>query len=304
MDYVLETTQLTKVYGRREAVDHVDLRIPKGKIYGFLGPNGAGKTTTIRMLLGLIKPSTGGVKMFGRSFSKYKLSMLSRIGSLVENPSYYAHLNAVENLEVYRILQGAPKARIPEVLDLVGLSGAKRKKVKNYSLGMKQRLGIAMALLGSPELLILDEPTNGLDPEGIHEIRRLIQDLSAKNGITILVSSHLLSEIDQIADYVGIISKGRLVFQDQIDILRQRSQTTVHFEVDKTEKALQYMLNSGLAANRDELGIAINQADNRAVAKAVKTMVDHDISVFRVEEKKHSLEDIFLDVIREEEAHV
>lgn len=301
MDFVVETNRLTKMYSKKNVVDQVDLRIPKGKIYGFLGPNGAGKTTTIRMLLGLIKPNGGEVKIFGKPFAKQRLSILSRVGSLVENPSYYAHLNGEENLEVYRILLGTRKTRIQEVLEIVGLSDAERKKVKYYSLGMKQRLGIATALLGSPELLILDEPTNGLDPEGIQEIRELIKQLATDQGMTILVSSHLLSEIDQIADEVGIISKGKLIFQDRIEVLRRRSQPEIKLVVDHPEKAWQLILNKGITADSDGEVISLHNVDNHTIANVIQTLVAHHVAVFRVEEMKQSLEEIFLDVVKEDE---
>ncbi|HET7578991.1 MAG TPA: ABC transporter ATP-binding protein [Bacillales bacterium] len=304
MNYVVETGQLTKAYGKKNVVNRVDLRIPKGKIYGFLGPNGAGKTTTIRMLLGLIQPTSGEVRVFGQAFAKNKLQLLGKIGSLVENPSYYAHLNAIENLEIYRILLDAPKSRIHEVLEIVGLLDAAKQKVKQYSLGMKQRLGIATALLGSPELLILDEPTNGLDPQGIHEIRELIKQLSVKEGMTVLVSSHLLSEIDQIADEVGIISKGELIFQDHIDVLRRRAQPEIRLSVDQPEKALKLILNRGIAAESEGDLIFLQDVDNHIVAEIIKRLVTNQIAVYRVEEMKQSLEEIFLDVVKGEEADV
>ena len=192
MEWILETNGLSKTLGGRAVVRDVGLRLRRGDIYGFLGPNGAGKTTTIRMLLGLVRPTAGSVRIFGRELRKDRLAILRKVGSLVEYPSYYGHLNAIENLEVIRRLLDAPKSRIDEVLAIVRLTNDAKRKVKGYSLGMKQRLGIAMALLGSPELLILDEPTNGLDPAGILEIRELIRGMPREHGVTILVSSHLL----------------------------------------------------------------------------------------------------------------
>lgn len=166
MKYIVETNNLTKKYKKSSVVSRVNLKIPEGEIYGFLGPNGAGKTTSIRMLLGLIKATEGNVTIFGKDLNKNRLSILSDVGALVENPSYYAHLNAIENLEVYRLLRNIPKEKLHSVLKTVGLQNAAHQKVKEYSLGMKQRLGLAIALLGDPRLLILDEPTNGLDPKG------------------------------------------------------------------------------------------------------------------------------------------
>lgn len=220
---VIETKDLLKKYRGRAAVENLNLNIRKGEIYGFLGPNGAGKTTTIRMLLGLITPTSGRIEVFGQDLRKHKLQILRKVGSLVESPSYYGHLSAVDNLEAIRRILGAPKSRIAEVLDIVSLTGEEKRPVKGFSLGMKQRLGIAAALLGEPELLILDEPTNGLDPSGIQEIRGLIKRLPQEQGITVVVSSHLLSEIEQMADTVGIIRQGQMVYQDSITNLQRQA---------------------------------------------------------------------------------
>lgn len=183
---VIETKDLLKEYRGRAAVERLNLNIGKGEIYGFLGPNGAGKTTTIRMLLGLIKPTSGQIKVFGQELRKNKLQILRKVGSLVESPSYYGHLSALDNLEAIRRILNVPKQRIAEVLDIVSLTGEEKRPVKGFSLGMKQRLGIAAALLGSPELLILDEPTNGLDPSGIQEIRSLIKRLPEEQELPCL----------------------------------------------------------------------------------------------------------------------
>ncbi|WP_410982138.1 ABC transporter ATP-binding protein [Bacillus cereus] len=304
MNYILETTGLTKKYRNDYVVHNVDLKIPKGEIYGFLGPNGAGKTTSIRMLLGLIKPTQGNVVIFQQDLAKERLSILSKVGALVENPSYYAHLNAIENLEVYRILRNVPKEKIEEVLQIVGLQHAATQKVKEYSLGMKQRLGIAIALLGDPQLLILDEPTNGLDPEGIHEIRILIKQLAKERGITILISSHLLSEIDQMATYVGIIAKGKLIFQDKIEMLRQHAQHSITLMTDKPDAAWKLILTKGIPSIQEERNIILSNVSNKTVGEIVKTLVTHNIAVFRIEENKKSLEEIFLQLIKEEETHV
>ncbi|MFD3450418.1 ABC transporter ATP-binding protein [Microbacteriaceae bacterium 4G12] len=304
MKYVVETNQLTKKYGNRHVVKNVDLQIPKGEIYGFLGPNGAGKTTSIRMLLGLIQPTNGTVKIFNEDMKTNRLPILSKVGALVENPSYYGHLNAIENLEVYRMLRGVPKEKIQEVLKIVGLTHAAKQKVKEYSLGMKQRLGIAIALLGDPELLILDEPTNGLDPQGIHEMRELIKSLAKENGITILVSSHLLSEIDQMATYVGIISNGTLIFQDKIEVLRQHAQSEIQLLVDKPDSAWKIILAQGIQSVKNEDFITLTNVNNKTVANIVKLLVTNNIDVFRIEENKKSLEDIFLQLVQGGHDHV
>lgn len=211
---IIETNNLTKGSGSQMRVQNINLRIPEGCVYGFLGPNGAGKTTTLKLLLGLLKPTEGSITFWGQKMTEQnRLSILSHTGSLIENPSYYGHLTGLENLQIVAKLKKVPAAEIENVLQTVRLYEQKDKKVKQYSLGMKQRLGIAMALLGNPRLLILDEPTNGLDPAGIQEMREFIKNLPTTHQMTVIVSSHLLGEMEQMADMVGIINHGSLVFQ-------------------------------------------------------------------------------------------
>ena len=298
-DWIIETKGLSKTYKGRYAVSNLNLKIAKGDIYGFLGPNGAGKTTTIRMLLGLIKPSKGTVNLFGKSLKKEKLAILRKVGSLVEYPSYYGHLTAVDNLEAIRKIIDAPKQKITEVLEIVGLTKDARRPVKGYSLGMKQRLGIASALLGSPELLILDEPTNGLDPSGILEIRELIKSMPKQHGITILISSHLLSEIEQMAGTVGIIRQGEMVFQDTISNLHQQAQGTISLHVSEPLEAIADLHKQGVDAALTESTILLEHTNDTAVARIVKSLVERNHSIYRVEEKKKSLEDLFLRIVEE-----
>ncbi len=213
---ILETRSLCKRYGTAMRVNGLNLSVPEGSIYGFLGPNGAGKSTTLKMALGLVHPTSGAVKLFGKEMNAANMrDILRRTGSLIEAPSYYGHLTGKENLEVIRQMKGAPEKDVDEVLRIVRLDGQKDKRAAHYSLGMKQRLGLAGALLGYPKLLILDEPTNGLDPAGIQEMRELILELPERFGMTVVVSSHLLSEIDQIAGHVGIIREGELCVSGQ-----------------------------------------------------------------------------------------
>jgi ABC-type multidrug transport system ATPase subunit len=219
MAYAIETQDVTRRFGARTVLQQISLRVPESGIYGFLGLNGAGKTTMIRLLLGLIKADAGSIRVFGQSFSH---QLLRRIGSLVEVPSLYPHLTGRENLEVTRRQIAAPRARLDHVLTVVRLSADADRLVRHYSLGMKQRLGLALALLNSPDLLILDEPTNGLDPAGIHEIRDLLRRMPQEHGITVFLSSHLLSEVEQIADSIGIVHEGRLLFQGSLAQLRER----------------------------------------------------------------------------------
>lgn len=302
MDHVVITKGLTKSFRQEKAVDCLDLKIKKGDIYGFLGPNGAGKTTTIRMLLGLMKPTSGTIEIFQKDLRTERISILKRVGSLVENPSYYPHLTAYENLEAVRKILGVSKSRIYEVLKIVRLTDVANKKVKGFSLGMKQRLGIATALLGEPELLILDEPTNGLDPSGIIEIRRLIKRLSTEYGITILISSHLLAEIDQIATTVGIVVKGKLIFQDSIEIMRQFAQKNIILKVNDGEKAWRALLAKGIKSDYHDQQLLLLEHSNEKVADVVRILVEDGFSIYRVEEEKRSLEDIFLQMTAEEQA--
>lgn len=220
---IIETRNLTKGTGGQMRVNHIDLAVPEGCVYGFLGPNGAGKTTTLKLLLGLLKPTEGTITFFGTKMTaQNRLSILKHTGSLIESPSYYGHLTGLENLQIIAKLKKAPAEEIEKTLHTVRLYEQKDKKVKQYSLGMKQRLGIAMALLGNPRVLILDEPTNGLDPAGIQEIREFIKELPATRQMTVIVSSHLLSEIEQMADMVGIIHHGEMVFQGTLATLEAR----------------------------------------------------------------------------------
>lgn len=222
MNEIVTTTNLTKVYGNQTCVDHLDLRIRANRIYGFLGPNGAGKSTTLKMLLGLVTPTEGTIDLFSeRSTPKNRMELLKQIGSLIESPSYYAHLNAKENLKIFATLLQVPDSNIEKVLQIVRLEKHQQKAVSKFSLGMKQRLGLASALLSFPKLLILDEPTNGLDPAGIQKMRELIKSLPAQYGMTVIVSSHLLPEIDQMAEDIGIIANGKLMYQGELDQLHE-----------------------------------------------------------------------------------
>ncbi len=235
MKEVVHTYSLTKRYGDMLSVNNVEMVVKQERIYGFLGPNGAGKSTTLKMLLGLAKPTKGEIDLFGtRVMPKNRMVMLKDIGSLIESPSYYGHLTGKENLKILQTILQVPPSNIDEVLKIVRLDRQSNKKVSAYSLGMKQRLGLASALLAFPRLLILDEPTNGLDPAGIQEMRELICTLPAQYGMTVIVSSHLLSEIDQMAQDIGIIANGKLMYQGTLD--------TLH-EIDKTKNLEEIFLD-------------------------------------------------------------
>ncbi|RSL28802.1 ABC transporter ATP-binding protein [Salibacterium salarium] len=297
---IVQTQKLSKTYSGLNPVNKVDLRVQEGEIYGFLGPNGAGKTTTLKMLLGLIKPSEGTVKIFGESLNKYRLSILQRTGSLIESPSYYGHLTGLENMKIMQRLRNVPDKNVDEVLRIVRLENQKNKKADQYSLGMKQRLGIAIALLSFPKLLILDEPTNGLDPAGIGEIRELIKSLPARYGITVLLSSHLLSEVDQLATSVGIISEGSLLFQGSMTSLREKGNTTIYLKTGDNPKAEQLLLTQGYSPAQSESRLGFDNLEDANVAEMNKLLVEHNIPVTRIEERKKSLEDIFLELTGKE----
>ena len=294
---IVRTQGLCKQYGKVLRVDRLDLRVPEGAIYGFLGPNGAGKSTTLKMILGLVLPTAGSISVFGKEVNGHnRLDMLKQVGSLIESPSYYGHLTGEENLKVIQTLRGVPEKDVYEVLEIVRLEGQRNKKAAHYSLGMKQRLGLAAALLGFPRLLILDEPTNGLDPAGIQEMRELICSLPARFGMTVLVSSHLLSEIDQMADHVGIIREGELVFQDTLETLHRHSRHNLALRTGDNEGALKLLRQGRVPCVQEEDYILLPRLDDPDAAKLIRYLIGHGVDVLRLEERQKSLEDIFLEL--------
>lgn len=252
MDYMITTERLTKQYKSFVAVNNVSLHIRKGSIYGFLGPNGAGKSTTMKMLLGLTAPTEGNFTIDGKHFPGDRLAILQEVGSFIESPSFYANLTGRENLDIIRRILRLPKNVVEDALELVGLSEFGDRLAKKYSLGMKQRLGLAGALLGRPPILILDEPTNGLDPSGIHEIRNLIKSLPDLYDCTILISSHMLSEIELIADDIGILNHGRLLFEGSLDDLRQNA-LQAGFATDNLEDMFLSMVEQDNATRKQRV---------------------------------------------------
>jgi len=236
MNYILETDRITKSSGNTFRVKDVNLKIPEHCVYGFLGPNGAGKTTTLKMILGLIKADSGEIRIMGETVTNSnRLQILRQTGSLIENPGGYAHLTGLENMQIIQKLKGTPEHEITKALKTVRLYDQKDKKLKHYSLGMRQRLGIAMALLGDPRILILDEPTNGLDPAGIQEMRELIRTLPQEKDMTVIVSSHLLSEIELMADHVGIIHHGKLLYQGALSDLEKNGESLEEIFLSMTD---------------------------------------------------------------------
>lgn len=294
---IVQTQGLCKRYGDAMRVRELGLSVPEGTVYGFLGPNGAGKSTTLKMILGLAHPTAGQITVFGQPLTaKNRLSILRDVGSLIESPSYYGHLTGEENLRIVQTLRGAPERNIAEVLQIVRLTGQKDKKVAHYSLGMKQRLGLASALLGFPKLLILDEPTNGLDPAGIQEMRELICELPKQFGMTVLVSSHLLSEIDQMADVVGIIANGELVFQDRLERLHARSRRNLALRTSNNDVAGEWLSRMGIQSEVQEDYLLLPDLEDAAVRQVGRALVGQGIDLLRLELRENSLEDIFLEL--------
>ncbi|ERI05263.1 ABC transporter ATP-binding protein [Atopobium sp. oral taxon 810] len=289
-ELTIATHALTKSYSGTRVVDSIELRVPEGAVYGFLGPNGAGKSTTMKMILGLVHPSSGEVDVLGEHMGrKNRLEVLAHVGSLIENPSCYRHLTARENLDIIRRLKGLPVSSIDEALETVGLADTGKKLAGQFSLGMKQRLGLAAALLGNPKLVLLDEPTNGLDPEGIHEMRALVRMLPQTHGTTVLVSSHLLSEVEQMADHVGIISRGQMVWQGSLKELRACAKRQLAFRTTDDQRAS--ML---LGATKQDGWLLAPFADDVTVARLSLALARAGIGVVRIEERSESIEDLFL----------
>lgn len=300
MSAIIKTTNLTKVYGNQTSVDHLSMSVKQGEIYGFLGRNGAGKTTTIRMLLGLIKPTNGEIEIFGENLFKNQKEILRRIGSMVEVPGFYENLTAKENLLINSKIMGIYKKNaIEEALEIVGLQDETKKLVGKYSLGMKQRLGIARALVHYPEVLILDEPTNGLDPIGIKEMRRLIKLLAEERNITILISSHILSEIEQLADTMGIIHGGKLLEEVTFDDLRKRNRRYIEFQVSNDNKAVMLLekhFNIFDYEAHDDGNIRVYSYLGQQ-GKMNKLFVQNDIEVFKITMSEDKLEDYFTNLV-------
>lgn len=300
--YCVETHQLNYSFRSGDQVlNNINLQVPKGSIYGFLGPNGAGKTTTLRLLLGLLKNQQGDIRIFDKHLQKNRIAVLRNIGSLIESPSLYGHLTAIENLRLLQKIYQCPVKRINEVLQIVGLSATGVKKTASFSLGMKQRLSIAIALLHEPDLLILDEPTNGLDPNGIIEIRDLLKRLNAQQGISIIISSHLLSEVEKLVTYVGIISKGSMVFQGTLKELKDKQQQTsgLILETNNTERTLRVLSSMNLDGSIDADKIMLPIPSKENIAAINSRLVHEGIEVYEMSVVKKDLETIFMELINQ-----
>jgi lantibiotic transport system ATP-binding protein len=302
LSYCLETTRLTHRYGTTEqTLSDINLQVETGSIYGFLGPNGAGKTTTLRLVLGLLSLQQGGVSIFGLDLRRHRIDILRRVGALIETPSLYGHLTAHENLEILRVVYRCAPSRIGEVLELVGLAGTGRKYVSQFSLGMKQRLGIAAALLHSPTLLILDEPTNGLDPNGMIEMRALLKQLNEDHGITIVISSHLLAEIERLVSHVGVIHRGTLRFQGTLAALNQLADVagSVTFEVDDIAHATRAFRDLGMASMQAGDRLTVGGLLKHDIPAMAAHLVNQGIGLYGIAAHKRDLETIFMDLIND-----
>lgn len=292
---VITTKALTYSYGKSNPVlKGIDLNVEEGSIYGFLGPNGSGKTTTLSLLLGLLESKQGAINIFGKELNGNRLEILSKIGSLVEAPSLYLHLTARENLEVYRHIHSASKSRVDEVLKLMDLANTGKKTVKKFSLGMKQRLAIALALLPNPKLLVLDEPANGLDPAGIIELRQFIRKLNKAYGMTIIISSHLLSEVEKMVTHLGIIYKGELLFQGTMQELNVLQQKSSRLHINTSDNLTAWRLLKAYEPEASEEGFSVRYESEADVAMVGKTIVDNDLQLYMLHPRKNDLEQLFI----------
>ncbi len=302
MRYILQTNHVTKTIGGKNLVNNVDLHVKKGEIYGFLGPNGAGKTTVMKMITNLWKPTSGTIEIFGETLSPKSYEVLKRMGSIIEFPVFYDRMTGYGNLKLHCEYMGYYNhGSIENALDMLGLADASDKPVKNYSLGMKERLGIARAILSKPELLILDEPTNGLDPVGIKQIRDLLKTLCAEYGITIMISSHILSEMESIADTIGIINHGMLMEEIGIKEIERMSFAYIELSVLNEKKAA-YMLSEKMGLNNFKIieDGKIRIYDSHVTTQEISKMLAlNDVEVISLGRKAETLEDYFLKMTAE-----
>ena len=289
---MVEVRGLSKHYGRQRAVDRVSLTVRRGEVYGFLGPNGAGKTTTLRMLMGLVRPTGGHATVLGERPGSS--AALAKTGSLIEGPGFYPFLSGRDNLRVVATYAGVPSRKVDEVLDLVALSGRSRDRFGEYSLGMKQRLGVAAALLKDPELVILDEPTNGLDPAGMRDMRRLVRDLGS-GGRTVLLSSHLMGEVQQVCDRVGVIDRGRLLVESTVQALRAGSELVIAATPSDVARAALEAMSEVEHVRQEEHRLRV-RVDERHTASVTQTLVAAGAAVTEVRRDERQLEDVFFEV--------
>lgn len=304
-DVVIETQNLGFSFnGKIKVLKNISLKVERGSIYGFLGANGAGKTTTIRLLLGLLNAPGNMIQLFNKQLCENRKEILSRTGSMIEHPSLYEHLSGYDNLEIIRLMRHLSRKKIYEALEMVELSEAARKKVSQYSLGMKQRLGLALALISKPELLILDEPVNGLDPKGIVGIRELLKTLNRESGTTIFLSSHLLSEIEKLVTHIGIINSGEMIFQGTINELRELHavRSEFHLETNDNQAALEYLRNR-FPVRKLKNELIIKGCSKDHVARIITDMVNNKINIYNAYIENNNLEQLFLSITEELKAN-
>lgn len=296
---VLEIKNASKYFGSKKVLDNINLEVNSGEIYGFLGPNGAGKTTTIKMILGLLYIDEGEITINGYSVKKQFEKAMTYIGGIVENPDLYGYMSGWDNLKLYARIRKVGNQRIQEVVKLVGLEKRIKEKVSKYSLGMKQRLGLALTLLHSPKILILDEPTNGLDPAGIKELREILKQISRKDGVAVFVSSHLLSEMELMCDKVAVIENGKIVKIENLKEELQENKDHIAdyiLEVDDIQKVLKLLEEKNLDIKSKDGYINIENINKQDIPSLVKTLVENNIKIYSVTEKTKTLEDVFFNV--------
>lgn len=296
MTTMIELKNVKRVFGKQVAVDLSDLHIEQGEIYGLIGPNGAGKSTIMKMICGLLEPSTGQVSVAGVAMSEAnRIGILKQIGSLIEEPAYYDNLTGFENMQILKELKGLTNHDVAEALAIVRLTDHNDKPVKHYSLGMKQRLGIAMAIMGRPKLIVLDEPTNGLDPQAREEIRRLIRSLPEKFHTTVMISSHALDEIEKMVTQIGIIGKGKLLYQGTVEHFKSQHSGNICLKTSDDDKVLTLLKLDNRRVQLTEQGLIMPHISDNQIAQMVRTIVEADIAVYRIVEMTKSLEELFID---------
>lgn len=302
MKNILEIKNVSKYFGKHKVVDNVSLDVKEGEVYGFLGPNGAGKTTTIKMILGLLNIDEGEIRINGHDVKNDFEKAMEDVGGIVENPDMYGYMSGVDNLKLYARLRNVKKERINEIIELVDMKDAAKMKVSKYSLGMKQRMGLALTLLHSPKLLILDEPTNGLDPAGIKHLRDILKEISRKDKVAVFVSSHILTEMELMCDKVAVIDKGKIVKVEEIG--ENKQEENIEEETQITVKQLE-KAEEILKQNKYEVKIVDSKLDIKIeyakVSEVVKLLVKNDIDIFGVVQKEKTLEDIFFDATQKKE---
>lgn len=301
MDYIMETVGLRKSYRGNVVVDNVNIHIPRGAVYGFVGPNGAGKSTVMKMVLNLIQPDAGEVHLFGEKVTDHSYEVFKRVGSIIENPYFYEKMTARQNLELHCEYMGFPnRERIDEVLQMVGLQEVRGKQVRHFSLGMKQRLAIARAVLAYPEFLMLDEPINALDPEGIREMRKLFQRLNRENGTTVFISSHILSEVDLLADTIGILRHGKLLAELPVEEIHKRQTEYISLQVDDVPRAAALLEKKGITNFTAEDQEFIRVYDSDLSGKILsKYLVENGVSLESLGRRQDTLEDYFFQLTEE-----